>query len=147
MQRVLQDRNQGNESNASPKSSNNGNGNGVLSATSFKPLRMSADLIENEKAYQLVADVPGVAKEDIDIQIEDGVLSLKAERKHAHEEKSEKRHFVERSFGQVERRFRLPKEVDSDQIEAKFDKGVLTLTMPKKPLEMRAGKKIEVIQA
>jgi HSP20 family molecular chaperone IbpA len=114
----------------------------------IKPVKMLVDFLEIDQAFHLIADVPGVAKEDIDIQIEEDILILKAERKVSfHEsENGGKVHFAERSHGKAERRFKLPKEVDYEKIEAKFDKGVLTLHLPKKPEEGQKTKKIQIIE-
>lgn len=107
------------------------------------------DVQEQENDYTLVAEVPGIDTESLDITVEDGVLSLTGEKK---EEKTEEsgdsqgngaRYYRrERRFGRFERTFRLPEEVDADNIRADFRHGVLTLTLPKK--EVAKPRRIEV---
>lgn len=89
------------------------------------------DLVENEQAYVIEADLPGVAKEDVKINFHDGVLSVSGERKVA--EKKEKDNYVrvERSYGHFFRSFNLPLAVDIDHIEAKHENGVLRIRVPK----------------
>ena len=89
------------------------------------------DVSENEKEYEIVAEVPGLKKEDIRIQVEDGTLKILGEKKS--EEKTEQKnyHRVERIYGKFERAFRLPEQVKSDEIQAKYENGVLSLSIPK----------------
>ncbi len=89
------------------------------------------DLVENENAYLIEADLPGIAKEDVKLNFHDGVLSISGERKA--ERKDEKDNFVrvERSRGHFFRSFNLPMAVDVDSIEARHENGVLTVRVPK----------------
>jgi HSP20 family protein len=94
---------------------------------------MSTDLIESEKDFQVYVDLPGVDPADLEVAIEENkFLTLKAERKHVHEEKSDKVHTMERSFGTVQRKIRLPLHVELEQITTSFKHGVLTIKIPKK---------------
>jgi HSP20 family protein len=96
--------------------------------------RRRMDMSETDQAYQVKADIPGVKKEDIKISVEGNKVSISAEVK---EEKEEKQagNVVrsERYFGQQYRSFLLPQEVDDAKVEAKYQDGVLSLTLPKKP--------------
>ena len=92
---------------------------------------MSADLIENDNEYQLHVDLPGVTPEDLDISIMDKFLVMKAERKYVHEENVDKVHSMERTFGKVQRKIRIPQNGDIDNIQTKLKNGVLTVTIPK----------------
>ncbi|EDM23211.1 Hsp20/alpha crystallin family protein [Caminibacter mediatlanticus TB-2] len=96
----------------------------------------------DEKGYYLEIDLPGVKKEDIDISVNDGVLVISGERKL--EKKEEKPNYtrIESFFGRFERAFKLPADADLDNIEAKYEDGVLKVFIPKK--QKPAGKKIEV---
>jgi HSP20 family protein len=96
----------------------------------------------DEKGYYLEIDLPGVKKENIDISLNDGVLVVSGERKL--EKKEEKPNYtrIESFFGRFERAFKLPPDADSDNIEAKYEDGVLKIFIPKK--QKPAGKKIEV---
>ncbi len=87
-----------------------------------------------ETADQIVvkAEVPGIDAKDINISVTGDVLTIKGEKKSEREEKDENYHVVERSYGSFSRSLVLPAAADLDKIEAKYDKGVLTVTCPKK---------------
>lgn len=90
------------------------------------------DVTEDDKAYYVNAEMPGVKKEDIDIQVEGNQVSLAAEVKRVKEEKKdEKVVYSERAFGRQYRSFTLPAPVDRDKVTAAFKDGVLQLTLPK----------------
>ncbi|MBN1783209.1 Hsp20/alpha crystallin family protein [bacterium] len=91
----------------------------------------TVDVVESDKNFELVADVPGLKKEDIHIAIEDGYLTLSGEKKQEKEEDGKNYHRVERSYGKFERSFRLPKEVDAEAIKANYKNGVLRVEIPK----------------
>lgn len=106
-----------------------------------KPLAMPAgtdlsikvDVKEDDKSYTVRADIPGVKKEDIQVDVEGNMVSLRAEAKQEKEEKKgEKVIYSERSYGMVSRSFSLPAEVDSKSAKAEYKDGVLNLTLPKK---------------
>ena len=106
-------------------------------------LKMKLDVKEDEKAYTVRADIPGVKKEDIHVDIDGGYISLRAESKQEKEEKKgEKVIHSERSYGMVSRSFQLPVEVDAQGAKAEYKDGVLNLTLPKK--SNGAGKRIAV---
>ena len=106
---------------------------------SWKPV---VDIYEAEDSYVVRADLPGVKKEDIQIDLHDGTLTLRAEKKL--EEKASKDNYlrVERAYGNFIREFTLPENVDAQQISAKYTDGVLEVTLPKK--EEVKPKKIQV---
>ncbi|HEU4657204.1 MAG TPA: Hsp20/alpha crystallin family protein [Capillimicrobium sp.] len=89
------------------------------------------DLVETEDHFVLRADLPGLDASDVQIEVEDNVLSLSGERKVEHEDKGEGYYRVERSFGRFQRSLTLPEGVDLDAIDASFDKGVLEVRIPK----------------
>jgi HSP20 family protein len=89
------------------------------------------DLVETDDHFVLRADLPGLSEEDVTIELEDDVLTVAGERKAEHEDKREGFYRVERSFGQFRRTLTLPDGVDADRIEAKFEKGVLEVRIPK----------------
>ena len=96
-------------------------------------LKMKIDVKEDDKSYTVKADVPGVKKEDIQIDIDDDRVSLRAEVKQEKEEKKgEKVVYSERSYGAVSRSFALPAEVDAKGAKAEYKDGVLSLVLPKK---------------
>jgi len=97
------------------------------------PSQIKIDVKETPSAYTVVAEVPGVAKEDLHVSLDGNVVSLRAEvRQHDQQKDGEKVLRSERYFGQVARSFALPADVDASQAKAKYDNGVLTLTLPKK---------------
>ncbi len=91
----------------------------------------AVDVQENEKEYVVKADLPEVKKEDVKVQLLEGVLTIEGERKQENEEKGRKFHRVERQYGQFLRRFTLPTEVDAANIQAEFKDGVLKVRLPK----------------
>ncbi len=98
---------------------------------------------EDEKAYYIEVDLPGVKKDDIHVDISDGVLTISGERKFKKEVKEKDYYKVESSFGKFERSFRLPEDVKEDDIKAETKDGVLNITLPKAKKEEKK-KKIEV---
>jgi HSP20 family protein len=116
-----------------------------------KPLAMPAgaelsikvDVKEDDKSYTVRADIPGVKKEDIQVDVEGNMISLRAEAKQEKEEKQgEKVIYSERSYGMVSRSFSLPAEVDAKGAKAEYKDGVLSLMLPKKG--NGGGKRISV---
>ena len=103
---------------------------------------MPLDIEENEDNFVVKASLPGFAPEDVKVEVEDGVLTIRAE--HASEEEQEREgwHLRERYAGTVERKLRLGKNIDSDAINAELELGVLTLTLAK--VEEAKPKLIEV---
>lgn len=102
-----------------------------LMAKGEKTWSPAVDIFEDEKEIVIKADLPDVKEEDIDVHVEDGQLTLKGERKFEHEEKKDNYHRVERRYGSFQRTFGLPETVDAEKIAAKYDKGVLKVTLPK----------------
>ncbi len=87
------------------------------------------DIEEDEKSYMVKAELPGVHKDDVHVNVENNILTIKGEKKVETDDK--KRHRVERMYGSFVRSFTLPRTVKSDKIEAKYTNGVLNLTIPK----------------
>ncbi len=104
----------------------------------------AADVVENDKAYEITAELPGMDEKNIEVKVTDGVLTMKGEKQEEKEEKKKDYYLQERSFGSFQRSFELPESVDTDKIEASFKKGVLTVTLPKKVEVQKPAKKIEV---
>lgn len=98
-----------------------------------RTLEMRMDVQEDDQAYRVTVDVPGVRKEDIDVAVEGTQVTISAEvkRQEQKEDKSKELH-SERFYGKAFRSFSLPNEVDSTKSEASYDGGVLRLTLPKK---------------
>jgi HSP20 family protein len=89
------------------------------------------DLVENEGEYVLSADLPGLSESEVNIEVQDNVLTISGERKSEHEERKAGYRRVERSSGSFRRSLALPKGVDPESVSATFDKGVLEVTVPK----------------
>ncbi len=107
-------------------------------------LVVQVDVAETDKAIEVTADLPGVNEKDIDVSLAGDMLIIKAEKKSDKEEKAKDYHLVERSYGTFERSMMLPFKADAAKIDAKFEKGVLKLTV-QKPVEAQVKpQKIEV---
>ncbi|HWZ21153.1 MAG TPA: Hsp20/alpha crystallin family protein [Cytophagaceae bacterium] len=91
----------------------------------------AADIAEDEKGYYIALTLAGVKKEEVTIEINEGILSISGERKNQKDENSRKYHAIESSFGVFKRSFKLPEHVNSEAIEAEYTDGILTITVPK----------------
>ena len=100
------------------------------------------DLVETDDSYVLKADLPGLADEDVDIEVAENVLTVSGERKAGHEEKREGFVRVERSYGSFRRSLTLPKGVDAEAVTASFANGVLEVRIPKP--EERKPRKVAI---
>jgi HSP20 family protein len=107
----------------------------------------SMDVKENDKAIVVTAELPGLAEDDVELVLRDGVLTLKGEKKYEHEDDKDDVHLIERRYGSFQRALRVPGTVDPAGIDARFDKGVLTVTMPKRADAADAARKIKVARA
>jgi HSP20 family protein len=111
-----------------------------LMASSFVP---PVDIYEDEHNLVLKLEVPGVNEENLDIQVENNTLTVKGERTFEKDEKEENFHRIERRYGSFFRTFRLPNTVDSEKIEAHYDKGLLKISLAKKaeakPKQIKVG--------
>ena len=97
------------------------------------PAQIKMDVKENGNVYTVQAEIPGVAKEDIHVSIEGNMVMVRAEVKQQDTQtRDDKLLRSERYFGAVSRGFQLPQDIDQSQAKAKYDNGVLTLTLPKK---------------
>jgi HSP20 family protein len=113
-----------------------------LFSTEWSP---SVDIRETDKSLVITAEVPGIDDKDIEVEVEGNNLILKGKREFEKETKKEDYHRIERSYGSFYRSFTLPDYVDADKIEAQHDKGVLKITLPKKP-ELKP-KKVKILPA
>ena len=92
----------------------------------------AVDILEEEDAIVLSAELPGMKADDVHVHVEHGVLTLSGERRLESEEKKGDYHRIERSYGSFSRAFALPKTVDAEAIDAKLEEGVLRLRLPKR---------------
>jgi HSP20 family protein len=102
------------------------------------------DVTETDKEIKVSAEIPGVEAKDIDVSVEDGMLTIKGEKKYEREEKEKGQYRMERSYGSFQRSIELPAEVDESKAKAEFKKGVLRLTLPKRPGTQSRRKQIPV---
>jgi HSP20 family protein len=119
----------------------------LLEIEPFWPRGVTApavDIVEREKDFLVTAELPGMAESDLDLKVVNDMLTIKGEKKEEKEEKRKDYHLSERRYGAFERTFRLPDGVDGDKIEANFTKGVLIITLPKKPEAIQPERKIAV---
>ena len=100
------------------------------------------DLVETDDNLVLRADLPGLSRDDVEIEIKDGVLTVSGERKAEHEEKSEGFYRVERTFGRFSRSLSLPEGIDADRVAADVEDGVLEVRIPKP--EARKPHRVEI---
>lgn len=106
---------------------------------------MNTDIIEKENEYEFRVDLPGFNKEDIKISIENGQLTIHAKNEKNKEEKKEGKIIrQERCFGEVSRSFYIGDNIEADKVNASFEKGVLTLNIPKDNLQKEDKKYIEI---
>ena len=115
-------------------------GKDQLSAGTFVP---PVDVYEDEHNLVVKLEIPGVNENDLDVQVENNTLTVKGERKFEKEEKEENFHPIERRYGSFLRTFRLPNTIDSDKVEAHYDKGILKVSLAKreeaKPKQIKVG--------
>ena len=113
--------------------------NGNVVTSDWSP---SVDIKEEDNLYLITADIPGVKPDDIDIHMEDGILTIKGERESNKEEEKDNYRRIERSHGVFYRRFTMPDNADAERISAKSEHGVLQVSIPKK--EAAQARKISV---
>ena len=104
----------------------------------------SADISETDKEYLIRAELPAVKKEDVQVTFDDGMITIKGERKQQKEEKGEKYHRTESFYGAFERMFSLPENVNADMIRCESKDGILTVHIPKMQVPEKKAKQITV---
>ena len=112
---------------------------GSGTATAWAP---ALDISERKDAYLVTVELPGVEADDLDITMEDGLLTIQGERHFAHDSSEQQFHRVERRYGAFRRSITLPAQVQAEQIEASFDNGVLQIVVPK--MEEATPKRIQI---
>jgi HSP20 family protein len=113
-----------------PSSQGQGNEGGILMP--------HMDVSETDKELKVCAELPGVSEKDVDVRLEDDVLVIRAEKKFERKDEKENYHFMERSYGTFQRALRLPGPVEPEQVQASFENGVLTVTVPKTEQQERS---------
>jgi HSP20 family protein len=118
-----------------------GNGNGGLKLADWSP---QVDITEDDKEYLVKADLPEMKKEEIKVNVEEGVLSVSGERKAEKEEKNKKFHRIERSYGSFLRSFTLPEDANAAKVAAEFKDGVLQVHLPKSPVAKSKAVEVKI---
>ncbi|TIM60616.1 MAG: Hsp20/alpha crystallin family protein, partial [Mesorhizobium sp.] len=102
----------------------------------------SVEISDSEKEIRVTAEIPGMDEKDVEVMLDDGVLTLRGEKRSETEDKE--RHFSERFYGRFERRIPLGYEVEEDKVNAAFHNGVLTVTLPKTERAQSKAKRIAI---
>lgn len=104
----------------------------------------AVDVAEKENAYEITAELPGMEERNVDVNLANGVLTIKGEKQEEKEEREKDYHLSERRFGSFQRAFTVPDDVDADKIEASFKNDVLTVILPKAAEAQRKAKRIDI---
>lgn len=104
----------------------------------------AAEASSDDSLYRISMELPGVAEQDIDISVDDGVVTVKGEKRTSREEKGETWYFSERQFGSFSRSFRLPGDADQARVAADLKDGVLTISVAKRGPEAASAKKVAI---
>ena len=104
----------------------------------------SSDISETDAEYMIRAELPAVKKEDVQVTLDEGMITIKGERKQRKEDKNEKFHRVESFYGSFERRFSLPENINADGIRCDSKDGILTVHIPKTETQKQKPKHISV---
>ena len=107
-------------------------------------LTPSMDIKETDKEISIEAELPGLDEKDVSLTIQNGVLTIEGAKKLEHDEEKENYHAMERRYGSLRRSLRIPDTVNEDKVEARFDKGVLKVILPKRPEAVSEQRKIEI---
>lgn len=113
-------------------------------ATLQETFTPKVNLVENDKNFMVTAELPGMEEKDVDVSLDENVLTIKGEKKKSSEEKNQNWHRTESSYGYFQRVLPLPKEIMADKVEASFKNGVLNITLPKNANPKAQGKKIAI---
>lgn len=119
-------------------------GNDWVPAESTKAFMPELDVIEGEKDFQVKIDLPGLDENDIHLSLNKNVLTIRGEKKSEHEEMGKNFRRTERTYGSFTRSLPFAVEIDDNKVDAKFAKGVLTVTLPKAAAAIRSEKKIQI---
>ena len=126
-----------------------GSSRATTTTTAWAP---ALDISERKDAYLVTVELPGVEADDLQITLEDGLLTIQGERHVAHDSSEQQFHRVERRYGAFRRAITLPAQVQAEQIEASFDNGVLQIVVPKmeeakpKRIQVRPGSRLGAVE-
>ncbi|EAU55985.1 Hsp20/alpha crystallin family protein [Mariprofundus ferrooxydans] len=117
-------------------------GNSTVAGTESGQWAPSVDIRETDDALLVQAELPGIDKKDVQVEVHDGVLTLSGERRYEKDLKEENVHRIERAYGRFSRSFSLPTHIDTDKVDAQMNDGVLEIRLPKH--ETARAKAIEI---
>lgn len=112
--------------------------------TAANRLMPAVDISEKQDAFEITAELPGLEEKDLQITLANGNLTIQGEKKAQSEEDNKNSYYSERYYGSFQRSFSLPQDVDAEKIEARFNNGVLTLHLPRKPEAMPTQRQIPI---
>ncbi len=104
----------------------------------------AAEASSGEDAYRITMELPGVAEDDIQLTVENGVVAVRGEKKTEREEKGDTWYFSERQYGSFQRSFRVPADADEAKVSADLKDGVLTITVPRRAPAEQGGKRVQI---
>ena len=116
----------------------------LFSEPASRPWTPAVDIFETENELVVKADLPDVDPKDVEVQLENGTLMLKGERKFEQQKDGKAHHRIERSYGSFVRAFSLPETVDAERVKADYKAGVLTVTLQKKEIAKPKSVKIDI---
>ncbi len=119
-------------------------GTGLPALGSWTDVTPSMDLNETDKEFVVTAELPGLDDKDFEVTVSGDMLTLKGEKKAEREERNGDAHYIERRFGAFSRSVRLPFEVKDEKVDAQYEKGVLTIRIPKPAELQRPARRIDV---
>ena len=105
---------------------------------------LRVDVTEDDKSYQISAEIPGMDEKDIEVSLTDDMLTIRGEKQEQRQKSRKDYHLQERRYGSFSRSFRIPNDVDRSKVDAKFTKGVLTIEIPKSKVARKKKKYISV---
>lgn len=104
----------------------------------------SIDLVEEDKELVVTAELPGIDEKDVEVTLDQGVLTIRGEKKSESEREEGRTRVSERRYGSFERSIALPEGIDEEQVKARYDKGILTIRVARKPEAVRQAKRIPI---
>ncbi|MFW6078875.1 MAG: Hsp20/alpha crystallin family protein [Gemmatimonadota bacterium] len=114
-------------------------GGGAGEAVGWAP---ATDVVEQPEEFEVTVELPGMRREDVHVELQDRQLTVRGEKREERERRDERRHLIERSYGSFTRSLTLPRSVDPDRIDARFEDGVLRVRLPKS--EAGQGRRIRI---
>lgn len=121
-----------------------GGGYPSIFRSSGNDVTLHVDVHETPAEIVVEAELPGLDEKDVTVTLKDGILTLKGEKQSSREDKAKDYHVTERTYGSFQRSFRVGDAVDEDKVVAGFDKGLLRITLPKRPEAAKTEKKIPI---